>query len=97
MKKAKLSARAYRDALRLGQIWRDYAEHTEIFADELDEMLKLLGKDPLLGRVYPSRRKATVRWVLMKKCKNLVFHTTKDGVTQVITIWAARRGTRPKL
>ena len=80
-----------------------WAEHRpasgDLFVDELDATLRLLGESPGAGTRWPTEVRPDLRRGLMPRSGNFVYYRV-DEVTRtvhVLAIWGSSRGRRPRL
>lgn len=75
--------------------WLENRDYTEIFADELEQALRLLAVLPGAGTLYPQVDIPGLRRVYLGKVACHVYYTFDDLQVIVRAVWGARRGRGP--
>jgi ParE toxin of type II toxin-antitoxin system, parDE len=70
-----------------------------IFDDEFEHALELLLVSPSSGVPYPTRRRPTLRRLLLPKSGYHVYFSLerRETLTVIHAVWGARRGRSPRL
>ena len=95
--KARLSARARREVLRIDENWRTRADHKTLFVDELEAMLTKLGRDSNLGTRYDALTRERILRTRLRRSQYYVYYTMNDDEVVVLSVWSALRGQQPRL
>jgi hypothetical protein len=77
--------------------WLENRTHTDIFATELEQALKILAVLPAAGTVYPSAGIAGLRRIYLRKVACHIYYTFDDHQVIVRAFWGARREKGPLL
>lgn len=94
----RLSLDAIDDSLHADAWWKGHRDERECFQEQLLEALSLLAHSPHVGRRVESRRREfTVRRLLLKKSRHLIFYSVDDrsGVVEVLRVWQANQEDPP--
>lgn len=87
-----ITQRALRDIERCARWWVAHRDARDLFADELDDALGRIQREPTLGPVYRVVRGREQRRVLMPKTAHHVYYRLDGDNIVVLTVWGARRG-----
>jgi plasmid stabilization system protein ParE len=95
--KVDLSEEAEAHVLAIDAWWRENRRAVaDLFADELEQVLKTLEETPTLGTVYRARTAATRR-VLLRRTHYHVYFVEEAERLYVLAVWSAFRGSGPTL
>ena len=75
--------------------WLENRTHTEIFATELEEALKILAVLPGAGTPYPQADVIGLRRVDLRKVACHIYYTFDQQEVIVRAFWGAKRGRGP--
>jgi plasmid stabilization system protein ParE len=75
--------------------WLENRDYPEIFADELEQAVRLLAVLPGAGTLYPQADIPGLRRVYLGKVACHVYYTFDDQRVIVRAVWGARRGRGP--
>jgi plasmid stabilization system protein ParE len=92
-----ITARALRDIERCARWWISHRDAHELFAQELDDALVRIQREPTLGPVFRVVRGREQRRVLMPRTAHHVYYRIDGDDIIVLTVWGARRGRAPAL
>lgn len=90
-----ITQRALRDIERCARWWVQHRDAHGLFAEELEDALERIRRDPTLGPVYQLVRGREQRRVLMPKTAHHVYYRIAGDELIVLTVWGARRGRPP--
>lgn len=76
--------------------WLENREHTEVFAEELEQALKIVATLPGAGTVYTRSPISGVRRVYLRRVALHLYYTFGDGEVIVRALWGARRERGPQ-
>jgi plasmid stabilization system protein ParE len=91
-----LSEEAEAHVLEIDAWWRDNRQAEDLFTDELEETLAMLGETPTLGTKYECRRPGVHRLLLQRTHYHLYFVREPDRI-YILAVWSAFRGRGPRL
>jgi plasmid stabilization system protein ParE len=77
--------------------WLANRDHPEVFAEELEQALKILAMLPGAGTVYASSPVPGVRRVYLRRVALHLYYTFDDDVVIIRALWGARRERGPQL
>lgn len=77
--------------------WLANRVHTEIFAGELEEAVRLVTLLPGVGSRYAETPVPGVRRVYLRKIACHLYYTFDEGEVVVHALWGARRGRGPQI
>ena len=79
--------------------WRKNRDAKELPVDEFQGALWRISEMPELGQRYRRARGKLIQRVLMKKtrCHVYYLYERERGVSEIHSVWGARRGRGPKL
>ena len=77
--------------------WLENRVHTEIFATELEEALRIVASLPGAGSIYPDAGVQGLRRIFLRKAACHVYYTFDEHDVIVRAVWGARRERGPKL
>src|SRR3954469_18427096 len=96
----KISKRALRDISVAASWWRaNRPAAPELFEIELERALALLEVQPLLAQIALDPRMRGVRRIVLQGSRYLLYYRVREeqGSIEVLRLWHANRGDRPKL
>lgn len=76
--------------------WLENREHTEVFAEELEQALKIVAMLPGAGTVYARSPIPGVRRVYLRRVALHLYYTFDDSEVIVRALWGARRERGPQ-
>lgn len=76
--------------------WRTNRDSSELFTEELDNAVALIGQMPGAGKLYPHPR-GVVRRVLMRATEHHVYYVERDDHVLIVAVWGAVRRLPPQL
>ncbi len=79
------------------QWWLENRDYREIFAAELEGMVRLLALMPGVGNPYRDAAVAGLRRLYLQKISCHVYYTYDDKQVIVRALWGARRERGPQL
>jgi plasmid stabilization system protein ParE len=77
--------------------WLENRTHTEIFATELEQALKVLAVLPGAGTQYPQASVLGLRRIYLRKVACHIYYTFDEHEVIVRALWGARRDKGPLL
>ena len=77
--------------------WLANRDHTEVFAEELEQALKIIAVLPGAGTVYARSPVPGVRRVYLRRVDAHLYYTFDDDRVLVRALWGARRQHGPSL
>ena len=97
--KLEYSNRADREIERALKWWAENRpDAPTMLADELDEYLEKLTKNPDLGEPWGERRGQEIRKVFLPRTKKKLYVTRSEpAVLRIVCLWGGQRGHEPKL
>jgi len=75
--------------------WLENRVHTEIFAEEFEQALRILAALPATGTAYPPANVPGLHRFYLSKVACHVYYTFDDREVIVRAFWGARRGRGP--
>lgn len=83
---------------RIDASWRKHASSSDVFLEELQEIIELIETTEVLGRAYEAKTKRRVHRLLMEKSEYHLYLVRKsEELVVVVSIWSARRRRGPRL
>lgn len=76
--------------------WLENREHTEVFAEELEQALKIVAMLPGAGTVYARSPIPGVRRVYLRRVALHLYYTFDGSEVIVRALWGARRERGPQ-
>ncbi len=94
-----ISKRAGRAAARINARWRNHADYTDTFAQELLEAIDFLGSVDTPGSPFPTEKRPGLKRLLMPKSRcHIYFEIDKQKqMVCILHVWDGRREAAPKL
>lgn len=90
-----------REQVRAASRWwtENHADRSELFHEELQQAVTLLGLFPLAGHVDPSAIHRDVRRTLLRRTQHYVYYVVDDAgqVVTIVAVWHTARGSGPPL
>lgn len=77
--------------------WLENRDHTEIFAEELEQALKVIAILPGAGTLYQRSPVRGVRRVYLRRTALHLYYTFDDDEVIVRALWGAHRGRGPQM
>ena len=77
--------------------WLENRDHTQVFAEELEQALKVIAVLPGTGTPYQRSPVSGVRRVYLRKTALHLYYTFDDDEVIVRALWGARRERGPQL
>jgi plasmid stabilization system protein ParE len=77
--------------------WLANRDHPEIFADELEQALKIVAILPGVGAVYAHAPIPSVRRVYLRRIALHLYYTFDEDQVIIRALWSARREHGPEL
>lgn len=77
--------------------WLQHRTHTDIFATELEEAVKVLSVLPGAGTLYPLAGVDGLRRIYLRKVACHIYYTFDEHEVIVRALWGARRDKGPLL
>lgn len=71
--------------------WLNNRTHTELFASELEQAMKVIATLPGAGTDYPDAGIEGLRRIFLRKTACHVYYTFDDDTVIVRALWGARR------
>lgn len=78
------------------QWWLENRTYPDIFADELEQALRIVSALPGTGTAYPGAGIEGLRRVFLRKSACHVYYTYDDREVAVRAVWGARRERGPR-
>ena len=75
--------------------WLENRIHTDIFATELEQALKILAVLPGAGTSYPQAMVTGLRRIYLRKVACHIYYTFDEHEVIVRALWGAKRGRGP--
>jgi plasmid stabilization system protein ParE len=75
--------------------WLENRSHTDIFAAEFEEALRILALLPGAGTSYPQADVAGLRRIYLRKVACHIYYTFDEQEVIVRALWGAHRGSGP--
>ena len=76
--------------------WLENREHTEVFAEELEQALKIVAVLPGAGTLHTSSPIPGVRRLYLRRVAAHLYYTFGDDEVIVRALWGARRERGPQ-
>ena len=77
--------------------WLANRDHPEVFAEELEQALKIVARLPGTGTVYADSPVPGVRRVYLRRVALHLYYTFDDDIVIIRALWGARRERGPQL
>jgi plasmid stabilization system protein ParE len=77
--------------------WLENRTHTDIFATELEQALKVLTVLPGAGTPYPYAEVAGLRRMYLRKTACHIYYTFDEHEVIVRALWGSKRGRGPAI
>jgi plasmid stabilization system protein ParE len=77
--------------------WLANRDHPEVFAEELEQALKIVARLPGTGTVYADSPVARVHRVYLRRVALHLYYTFDDDIVIIRALWGARRERGPQL
>lgn len=77
--------------------WLENRDHTDIFAEELEQVLKVIAILPGAGTLYQRSPVRGVRRVYLRRTALHLYYTFDDDEVIVRALWGAHRGRGPQI
>ena len=77
--------------------WLANRDHPEVFAEELEQALKIVARLPGMGSVYADSPVQGVRRVYLRRVALHLYYTFDDDIVIIRALWGARRERGPQL
>ena len=77
--------------------WLENRDHTEVFADELEQALKVVAILPGAGTPYQRSIVSGVRRIFLRRTALHLYYTFDDNQVIVRALWGAHRSHGPQL
>jgi plasmid stabilization system protein ParE len=94
-RRVRFAATAQRHVRREKLWWLENRIHSEVFATEFEEALRILAVLPGAGTVYPQAGIAGLRRIYLPKVACHMYYTFDEQEVIVRAVWGARRGRGP--
>ena len=94
-RRVRFTATAQRHVRREKLWWIENRIHTEVFATEFEEALRILAVLPGAGTAYPQADIAGLRRIYLQKIACHLYYTFDDQEVIVRALWGARLGRGP--
>jgi hypothetical protein len=94
-RRARFTATAQRHVRREKLWWLENRIHSEVFATEFEEALRILAVLPGAGAIYPQANIAGLRRIYLPKVACHMYYTFDEQEVIVRAVWGARRGRGP--
>jgi len=97
--RVEITKRAQRSIERIDVRWSEQADHTEIFREEIDEVIEHLATVSSPGTPCATARRPRLKRILLQKTKCHVYFVVNERKQwiEVIQVWDGRREHQPKL
>lgn len=95
LRRVRFTATAQRHVRRERQWWLENRDHTEIFAVEMKEALRVLRFLPGAGAPYSHASVQGLRRIYLPKVACHLYYTFDDDDVLVRALWGARRSRGP--
>ena len=94
----KFSARAAAQIERAARWWRKHRDKAPTaFDNDLDAALALIRSNPSIGEPVTCRRRDVRRYWIERIGYFLYYSEPMDGAIEILAVWHAARGSRPRL
>jgi plasmid stabilization system protein ParE len=98
MYRVRISSRAARDADRASAWWRKNRDKApDAFDDEIDDALQLLRFNPGIGEPLGAANRGLRQLYIGRIGYFIYYRVVDDDLVEVLAIWHASRGSRPRL
>ena len=98
MYRIRLSSRAARDADRASAWWRKNRDKApDAFDDEIDDALQLLRFNPGIGEPVGAPSRGLRQLYIGRISYFIYYRIVSDDLVEVLAVWHASRGSRPRL
>lgn len=77
--------------------WLENRDHTEVFAEEFEQALKIVAMLPGAGTVYTGSPVPGVRRVYLRRVALHLYYTFDDDEVVIRALWGAHRERGPQL
>lgn len=77
--------------------WLANRDHIDVFAEELEQALKIIAALPGAGTPYPQSPVPGVRRVYLRRVAAHLYYTFDDARVIIRALWGARRERGPRL
>ena len=77
--------------------WLENRDYPDVFAEELEQALKIVAVLPGAGTVYPASPVPGVRRVYLRRVGLHLYYTFDNDTVLVRALWGARRERGPEL
>lgn len=77
--------------------WLENRDHPEIFAEELEQAIKIVAVLPGAGTVYPNPSVPGVRRVYLRRVALHLYYSFDENAVIIRALWGARRERGPEL
>jgi plasmid stabilization system protein ParE len=77
--------------------WLENRDHPEMFAEELEQALKVVALLPGAGTVYAPSPVPGMRRMYLRRVGLHLYYTFDNDIVLVRALWGARRGRGPEL
>jgi len=77
--------------------WLANRDHPEVFAEQLEQALKIVATIPGAGSDYAKSPRPGVRRVYLRRVALHLYYTFDDDLVVVRALWGARRERGPRL
>ncbi len=94
-RRVRFTATAQEHVRREKTWWLENRTHTEIFAAEIEEALKILALLPGAGTSYLQADVAGLRRIYLRRVACHIYYTFDEQQVIVRALWGARRGQGP--
>jgi len=77
--------------------WIANRDHTDVFAEELEQALKVIAALPGAGTLYAQSPVPGVRRIYLRRVAAHLYYTFDNDQVIVRSLWGARRGRGPRI
>lgn len=93
-----VKARARREIERLAGWWSENRTAAPgAVRQDLESALFIIVRHPGLGQKVETHRPVQIRRYLLERTRHWLYFRVKNGVLEVLAVWATHRGAGPKL
>jgi hypothetical protein len=96
-RRVRFTSTAQQQVRRKREWWLKNREHTDVFADELEQALKIVAVLPGTGTLYAGSPVPGVRRLYLRRVDAHLYYTFDDDEVVVRALWGARRERGPQL